>query len=187
VNLSPLWISGILWIAFIVVWSAAAKNTGRTVSSESVASRQLHQILMNGAILLAFVRFWPLTRRVLSESKALAIAGLAVQSASFLLALWARRHLGRNWSGAITAKTDHELVRTGPYRLVRHPIYTAMLGMLLGTMIVSGELHAVVAMGMLAFAYARKIRLEERNLLRLFGEEWEEYRRHSWALVPGVI
>jgi protein-S-isoprenylcysteine O-methyltransferase Ste14 len=188
---APIHISLVLWIVFILYWSAAASKTARTVSSESVRSRQLHQWLMYGALVLAFVRFWPLTGRVLPDAgigvTSWIVAGLAVQSASFLLAVWARRHLGRNWSGAITAKESHALVRTGPYRRVRHPIYSAMIGMLLGTTLVSGEVHAFLALAILAIAYIRKIRLEERNLREVFGDEYEEYQRGSWAVIPGLI
>jgi protein-S-isoprenylcysteine O-methyltransferase Ste14 len=103
------------------------------------------------------------------------------------LAFSARRHLGRHWSHAVTEKVDHELVRSGPYRWVRHPIYTAMLGMYLGTALVSGELHALIAVAIVIAAYVRKIRLEERLLERVFGADFREYRRHSRALIPGVI
>jgi len=78
-------------------------------------------------------------------------------------------------------------VRTGPYRFVRHPIYTAMLTMLLGTALVSGEWHALAAWLLLAFAYSRKIRLEERNLVDVFGPDYERYRRESWAVIPGLL
>ncbi len=101
--------------------------------------------------------------------------------------MWARRHLGANWSGEITIKVDHRLVRTGPYRKIRHPIYTAMLGMFVGTCIVSGELHAIMGTALCALAYWRKIRLEESNLDEAFGPDYAAYRRESWALLPGLF
>src|SRR5262245_5761153 len=113
--------------------------------------------------------------------------GLGIQASSALLAVWARRRLGRNWSGAITAKVDHELIRTGPYRLVRHPIYSGMLGMFLGTIVVSGELHGLLAMLIIAVAYWRKIRLEEQHLRGYFGANYDDYRKKSWALIPGLL
>lgn len=179
--------SAALWLLFIVYWSAAAKQSATTTSSESSASRQLHQLLMYGALILAFLPVPGLTRRWLPLANNIAVPlGLAIQIGFALLAVWARRHLGRNWSGAITAKVDHQLIRTGPYRFVRHPIYTGMLGMFLGTAIVSGELFGLLAVITIAVAYWRKIRLEEEHLRRLFGAEYDDYRKHSWALIPGL-
>jgi protein-S-isoprenylcysteine O-methyltransferase Ste14 len=110
--------------------------------------------------------------------------GLMIQAASLLLAVWARWHLGRNWSAEVRIATDHQLIRTGPYRFLRHPIYTAMLGMVLGTAIVSNEYHSLVGLGILALAYLRKTRLEETILLKTFGADYDVYRRGTWALVP---
>ena len=100
------------------------------------------------------------------------------------MAVWARRHLGRNWSAAVRIGEDHELVRTGPYRLLRHPIYTAVLGMCVGTAIASSQYHALLAAAMVLVAYIRKSRLEEQILRKTFGAEYDSYRRHTWALVP---
>ncbi|HWO01354.1 MAG TPA: isoprenylcysteine carboxylmethyltransferase family protein [Blastocatellia bacterium] len=184
---SLLWVSAVLWILFIGYWSAVAGNAAATKTSESVASRQLHQLLMYGALVLAFVRVPVLGRRWLPTSSWIIVIGLAVQVISALLAVWARRHLGRNWSGAITAKVDHQLIRTGPYRLVRHPIYSGMIGMFLGTALVSGELHGLLAVVIIAMAYWRKTRLEERHLSAVFGTAYDDYRRKSYALIPGVL
>jgi protein-S-isoprenylcysteine O-methyltransferase Ste14 len=184
---SPMAISAGLWILFILYWGAAAKNTAATKSAESARSRGLHQLMLNGALVLAF---WPvpgLGGRWLPAAPYLAPLGLALQAGCGLLGAWARRHLGRNWSGAITAKVDHQLVRSGPYRRLRHPIYTAMLGMFLGTALVSGRLHGVVALALISFAYARKIPLEERNLRQVFGAAYDDYRRESWAVIPGLV
>jgi protein-S-isoprenylcysteine O-methyltransferase Ste14 len=104
-----------------------------------------------------------------------------------LLAVWARRLLGRNWSGRITLKVEHELVRSGPYRVVRHPIYTGLLAMYAGAAIVSGELHALIGLALAVGAYLRKIRLEEANLLKGLGADYRAYRGETWALFPGLF
>lgn len=184
---SWLWISGGLWILFIAYWAVAAAGAAPTKSAESTGSRQLHQLLMYGAFALAFWRTPGLGGRWLPRAAYIVVIGLAIQVGAGLLAVWARRHLGRNWSGAITAKVDHQLIRTGPYRVLRHPIYTGMLGMFLGTAIVSGELHALLAMVIIAVAYWRKVRIEERHLRTIFGDAYDEYRKESWALIPWVI
>lgn len=180
-------LSAALWIGFVWYWSAAARGAAPTQSAESRASRRLHQFLMNGALLLLFVPVPGLRHRFLPASTVLVATGLALQAAFALFAVWARRHLGRNWSGAITVAEDHQLVRTGPYRVVRHPIYSAMVGMFLGTTVVSGEWHALVALALIVVAYGRKIRLEERSLRGVFGPAYDAYRRESWALIPWVF
>jgi protein-S-isoprenylcysteine O-methyltransferase Ste14 len=182
-----LWVSAILWIAFIGYWSAVAGNAAATKSSEASASRQLHQLLMYGALTLAFIRLPGLDRRWLPLASYLIPIGLGVQIGSALLAVWARRHLGRNWSGAITSKVGHQLIRTGPYRLIRHPIYTAMLGMFLGTAIVSGELHGLLALVLISAAYWRKIPLEEEHLKTVFGDRYDDYRQKTWAVIPWIF
>jgi protein-S-isoprenylcysteine O-methyltransferase Ste14 len=81
---------------------------------------------------------------------------------------------------------DHQLIRSGPYKLLRHPIYTGILAMYLGTAVVSGEWLAVIGVVLVVFAYWRKIRLEEANMVVAFGADYDAYRRESWALVPGL-
>ncbi len=183
---TPLTISALLWIAFQVYWGVAARNSASTVRSESAKSRAFHQNLLMASLLLLFVPLPFLNWRVLPSGAGWVVAGLALHAASFGLAIVARRTLGRNWSGAITQKAEHELIRSGPYRVVRHPIYTAMLGMSAGTALVSGDLHAFIGVALLAAAYARKIRLEERNLDEVFGAAYDEYRASTWAILPPV-
>ena len=138
------------------------------------------------ALLLEFIpirglgRFLPLSSPIMA-------AGLTVEAMGLFLAIWARRHLGRNWSGEITIKVDHELIRSGPYRRLRHPIYTGLMAMYAGTAVVTGGWLAIVGLAMAAFAYWRKIRLEEANLDVAFGADYDAYRRETWALVPGLF
>jgi protein-S-isoprenylcysteine O-methyltransferase Ste14 len=184
---SPLWISAALWIVMMVYWNAKAKRSAPVKSSESPSSRARHQLLLNVALLLAFIRF-PLTgARWLPISPLVVPIGLAVQVGAMLLDVWAMRCLGRNWSGVVAIKVDHELVRTGPYRMVRHPIYTAMIGMYLGTAIVSGELHGLLAVLLCVIAYWRKTRMEERGLREVFGQAYDDYGRVSYALIPWIF
>jgi len=186
-GLSPNLLSGLLWIGFILYWSAAAAGAAPSKSSESPGSRQVHVLLMYASLALAFYGFAPLDRRWLPRTAWLIAAGFVVQLGAMALAIWARRHLGRNWSGAITAKVDHQLVRTGPYRRIRHPIYTGMLGMFLGTALISGEWHALLGLAVISVAYGRKIRLEEQHLQSLFGADYSAYVSSSAALVPWLF
>jgi protein-S-isoprenylcysteine O-methyltransferase Ste14 len=182
-----LWVSAALWVGFLWYWNAAASQRAASRGEESASSRALHQNLLNLSLLLLFLRVPGLRTRWAPASVAILAAGLALHLGSFALAVWSRRHLGRNWSGEIAAKVDHQLVRSGPYRWLRHPIYTAMLGMTLGTALVSGETHALVAFALMVVAYARKIPLEERQLRETFGPAYEDYRKSSRALIPFIF
>jgi protein-S-isoprenylcysteine O-methyltransferase Ste14 len=184
---TSLTISALLWIAFILYWSAAAANSAPTVRSETTSSRAVHTNLMWLSLFLLFAPLPWLDLRVLPPGSVWALIGIALHVGSFSLAIAARRTLGRYWSGEITHKVDHELIRSGPYRVVRHPIYTAILGMAIGTALVSGDLHAFLGAAVMTGAYARKIRLEERNLDQVFGPRYEEYRRTTRALIPWVL
>jgi protein-S-isoprenylcysteine O-methyltransferase Ste14 len=182
-----MWMSVVLWCVFSIYWSIAAKDSAPTQSSESVWSRQWHLFLVNAALLLLVLPIPGLTRRFLPANEAIVISGLVVQAAFILLAVWARRHLGSNWSGEVRIAKEHQLVRSGPYRFIRHPIYTAVLGMYCGTALVSGEIHAPFALVIVTLAYWRKIRLEEQALEKTFGAEFEIYQRDTWALVPPLF
>lgn len=190
VYMRPRWgmlASGALWLAFTIYWGTAAKKKAATKSSESARSRQWHELVLNIALLLLFIPVPGLNAHYLPTKMTFPVLGLAVQCAFFVLAVWSRRILGLNWSGAVSIKTEHQLVRSGPYGWIRHPIYTAMFGMFIGTALVCGQIHALVGVVLLIAAYMRKIRMEERMLREHFGVEYEAYRRESWALVPGIL
>lgn len=182
-----MYVSIAIWCLFSIYWSIAAKKSADSQSSESMGSRQFHVVMVNLCLLLLVVAVPGLTQRFMPAGRAISAAGLALQLAALGFAIWARKHLGRNWSGEVRIAAGHQLVRTGPYRLIRHPIYTALLGMYLGTMVVSGQVHALLAVVIVCLTYWRKIRMEEKVLAENFGEEFGEYRRRSWALVPYVV
>jgi protein-S-isoprenylcysteine O-methyltransferase Ste14 len=182
----PMIASLALWVVFSVYWSIAAKDKAPTKSSESTLSRQLHVIVVNAALLILIFPIPGLTARFTPDSPVLIVTGLVIQTAFTGLAVWARVHLGSNWSGEVRIASEHELVRSGPYRYVRHPIYTALVGMYIGSALVSGQVHALVALGLVLLAYWRKIRMEERALAAAFPDDHERYRAETWAWIPGL-
>jgi protein-S-isoprenylcysteine O-methyltransferase Ste14 len=110
---------------------------------------------------------------------------VALAAVGFLFCWWARLHLGRLWSGFITRKEGHHIVDTGPYALVRHPIYTGVLTAAIATTAIKGSVHAFIGLGMLIIAYQLKARLEERCLSEELGSEtYGAYRRRVPMLVP---
>jgi len=183
----PMWVSAAGWVAFSNYWARAARDSAEAKERESTKSRRVHEVLMNGGLLLLFIPVPGLRASFLPPSLIWVFAGLAVQAGCFALAVWARRHLGRNWSGRIEIKVGHALIQSGPYRHLRHPIYTGNIGMYIGTCLVSGQFHALVGVVMVMIAYWRKIRMEEAKLREAFGADYEKYRRSSWALIPGMF
>jgi protein-S-isoprenylcysteine O-methyltransferase Ste14 len=112
-------------------------------------------------------------------------AMVGVAALGFLFCWWARLHLGRLWSGWITKKEGHRIVDSGPYRLVRHPIYTGLLTAAVATAAVKGTGHALVGLALLIVAYWMKARLEERFLRGELGKEnYDAYARRVPMLVP---
>lgn len=177
----------VLWFLFFFYWTIVSRNSAPAKNAESPLSSYFHQLALTLALVLLF---WPapgLGGWFLPQRFHFLVAiGVIVQAGFAVLGIWARRHLGRNWSGEVRIGEGHELVRTGPYRIVRHPIYTAMLGMFVGTAIASSQYHALLGLVILFIAYLRKTRLEEQILESAFGTEYDAYRKTTWALVPLV-
>jgi protein-S-isoprenylcysteine O-methyltransferase Ste14 len=99
-------------------------------------------------------------------------------------AIWARAHLGANWSAAVSIRADHELIRTGPYRRTRHPIYTGMIFGAIGTALVIGQMRGLLAVAIFIVAFYRKASKEERWLAQEFGEKFEAHTKHTGMFLP---
>jgi protein-S-isoprenylcysteine O-methyltransferase Ste14 len=179
--------SAAIWIVMIVYWNISARNIRPVARAEDAKSTQRHQLLLNLGILMLFVPVPGLTRQFLAPTTAAVATGFAVQGGSALFYFWTKQYLGRFWSSAVAILKEHQLVRSGPYRLIRHPLYTGMLGMFTGTAIVSGQYHALIGVGLGVYAYWRKIRIEERALSEAFGAEYDDYKHHSSALIPWLL
>ena len=179
----------VIWIGWVVSWVAASLWSGRTEKRAATREMWLYRIVIfAGAILIA-----PWTAQVLGERPAWqvgsygAYAFVGVMLTGLALTWWARIHLGRLWSSAITRKEEHRLVETGPYEYVRHPIYTGLIIALLAT--AASEATPVAALGavLIALGLWLKARTEERFLLTELGPDaYESYRRRVPMLVPFV-
>ena len=177
-----------VWSAWALYWLVAAYGNKATRRREPLTSRLIYMLaLVAGSVLIAWDR-WP-WGRVLDEflwprSALSYLVGLAVLIVGLAFSVWARVHLGRNWSGNVTVKEGHELIRTGPYRYVRHPIYTGILTAAMGTAICSGTLRAALGLAIVAAAFIVKLRAEERFMRETFPGQYEKYSEEVPALVP---
>ena len=175
-----------LWTAFFVVWLLWAMWIKKATRRESVVTHFAHGVLAAAGFVLMFVNIrvgW-LQARVLPSARWLEALGVTVTLAGFGLAIWARIHLGRNWSSAVTSKVGHELIRSGPYRWVRHPIYSGLLFALFGTALVRQQVGGLFALALVYIAWKIKSRLEERMLISTFGSEYTAYASATGALFP---
>jgi protein-S-isoprenylcysteine O-methyltransferase Ste14 len=178
------------WILFSVIWLLAAFWTKRSVYQESRAQRLRYVIpILVGGFLLAKGRRLsdPLSHRVIPHVEALAWTGVVLCVAGLAFCIWARFTLGRNWSGVVTLKGGHELITSGPYALVRHPIYTGMLTMFVATVIVLGHVAGIIAMPLVIASLWIKLRYEEKLMLEKFPEEYVAYQRRVKRLIPFVL
>src|SRR5437879_5331758 len=136
-----------VWIGVGIVWAFGAVFTKRTERSQTTESRTIHLLLAAIGFFLVFKG--PVGWRFLPESSAIALAGLALTIAGAGIAVWARVVLGANWSAVVTIKQAHQIIRRGPYAVVRHPIYSGTLLALLGTSLAYGEVRGLVGFALL--------------------------------------
>jgi protein-S-isoprenylcysteine O-methyltransferase Ste14 len=177
------------WCVFFVVWIVTAAKAKRTVEMQSEAARLAHRLPVGlGWWLLLFPKFpGEFNRQILPRTEELRIVGAVICVCGLWFTLWARYSLAGNWSGDVTFKQEHELIRTGPYRFVRHPIYTGLLVMFVGTTLHIGQLRCLIGLPLVAIGFWIKLNQEERLLVRHFPEAYPNYRREVKALVPFVI
>jgi protein-S-isoprenylcysteine O-methyltransferase Ste14 len=180
-----------LWLAWLAYWRISAADVKAAQRVEPPWSRAAHLLPLLIAAVLLWIRTDPdggwLFHRFLSRSAASFWIGALLTGIGLAFSVWARVHLGRNWSATVSVKQDHELVRSGPYALVRHPIYTGMLLGLLGTALALGEWRGLLALLIVFAALWRKLRLEERWMSETFGETYQRYRAHTAALIPYLL
>jgi protein-S-isoprenylcysteine O-methyltransferase Ste14 len=177
----------VIWIAWVVSWLAAAAWANRTLKRSITWDTVVYRV----AIVAGAVLFTPWAARRLAMpplwdvgfAGAYALAGLTLFGLVFTW--WARIHLGRLWSGSITRKEGHRVVDTGPYALVRHPIYTGLIFALLASAMAAATVTALAATALLIFGFWRKARAEERFLTAELGADaYGAYRRRVPMLVP---
>lgn len=179
-----------LWILWLGYWVLAARVTGKTRRRESFASRLTHYgpLILGGLLLGVPGILGPEMERQLHGSTQFWIGIASALVATGLgFSAWARVWLGSNWSAEVTVKQDHELVHSGPYALVRHPIYTGVLLALIGTALWVDKWRALIGLVLIAAGFLRKIVIEERFMLDEFGQAYEHYRAEVPALIPFVV
>jgi protein-S-isoprenylcysteine O-methyltransferase Ste14 len=176
-----------LWLAWALYWLWASRGNKRDSRREPAFSRLLHIVPLLIAVWLLWSRRVPiafLNESLFPSTPWTFWIGAAITALGLLFAVWARVHIGRNWSGVVTVKEGHDLVDTGPYSLVRHPIYTGLIVAFIGSAVARAEWRGVLAVLIAWAALWRKLRFEERWMRETFGERYTAYARRVPALVP---
>lgn len=182
----------LMWISYLVYWRAKAPAADARSNErlEPASSRIMRLVLFLLAVaLLAIPRTGVplLDKRFLPDLRAYFWIGAAVTAIGLLFSIWARTHLGSNWSQAVAVKQDHQLITTGPYALVRHPIYTGLLTGFIGSAIAGGQWRGVLAVVIIAAMLWRKLALEEAWMQERFGDSYTAYRAKVARIVPYLI
>ncbi len=182
-----LHLASIAWGVFLVYWFVSAQKLKSVKQREPRGERLIQVLYMATAYILMFNeqvgRGW-LLRRFVPVSPLLGAIGVATTVAGIAFAIWARWHLGENWSATVTLKEGHELIRSGPYRRIRHPIYTGMLFAFAGTALALGEYRGLISICIVLAAFYTKARKEERFLTQEFGDSFREHTRHTGMFFP---
>lgn len=178
-----------IWIALALYWIISARQMKRAKEREGQFSFWLRIGLLVVIFEFLFSRWgrigW-LGARFVPNTRLVATIGLVIEIAGVALAAWARYCLGANWSGAVTLKEGHELIGRGPYRRIRHPIYTGIAVGLAGTAIVIGEWRGVLAFAVIFITHFIKARKEEAWLSREFGAAFETHRAQTGMFLPKI-
>ena len=178
-----------IWLVFVAYWLISSRDTKATIGRRGSGSAPGIRILAVIAILIGVrggAASWPTVNESSTVNHVLDVIGVACAAAGIGLAIWARRHLGRNWGMPGSIKEEPELITSGPYRLVRHPIYTGVLLAMLGSGLAAGRVYLFlfVAFG-IYFVYSA--RNEERTMAEEFPAQYDGYRHHTKMLVPYVL
>jgi len=176
-------IVGLLWTIYIVYWIVSARKVKRDIRREGGWWARLATTIIIGVILgfIAPVFLKPF----FSQNTVVSIIALILTVVGIGLAIWARYHLGANWSSRPSIKEGHELITSGPYRFIRHPIYSGLLLAFIGTALINGLIWSFIFIA-IALNLIPKVLTEERLMTQQFPEQYPEYKKKTKALIPFV-
>src|SRR3984893_14289846 len=178
-----------LWALLALYWLVSALNRKKTKRREAFAQRLLYVVPLIFAFYLlnhsGFGQGW-LGTRFVPDTPLVRWLAVLITAAGVAVAFWARFHLGANWSGVVTLKENHELIRTGPYRTIRHPIYTGILLAFLGNVVLIGQVRGLIGLAIIWASFYIKARREESFLAQEFGPNFNEHLQHTGMFLPKV-
>jgi protein-S-isoprenylcysteine O-methyltransferase Ste14 len=178
---------GISWAIWAALWLVMAFFVKRTAERPTGAWNFATGLVVIFSFVLLRGPFGRSSHHRVETSDGVQCAVVVLMVVGLAICFWARITLGRNWSGMVVFKEGHELIQTGPYRFVRHPIYTGMFAMVIGTAV---EFNAPIAYGaavVLITVLTLKSKQEEKLMVEHFPEQYTAYRAHTKAIIPFVV
>jgi protein-S-isoprenylcysteine O-methyltransferase Ste14 len=176
-----------LWMAWFISWLAARAWSKSTVARPARGAERLYVVIAYGGFVLLFggIVHTALFPKLLILARPFQWACVALAAAGFAFCWWARLHLADNWSWEVTRKDHHQVIDTGPYRFVRHPIYVGLIAAALATALLIGKAPSLAAVAFIALGFWLKARLEEQFLtLQLGAQAYADYARRTGMLLP---
>jgi len=180
---------GLAWVVFWIYWFISAWKTRSPLKRKQSRWPWLLFVLLFAFWVLLSSVFSPdyLVQRAIPDTLVIGLSGTIITLMGLGFAVWARVHLGKYWSSMPAIREDHKLIRTGPYRFVRHPIYTGVQVGIAGTAIIIGMSLGLIVFFLIMVVYLWKIRMEENYLSEEFGEEYARYKKEVPALIPFLV
>ncbi len=178
------------WAVLLTYWFINAPKVKAAEKTQSSISRFLYMLVMVSGFVIVYARVLAigvLGIQVIPANDITGIIGAAVCISGVGFAIWARKTLGSNWSARVTLKKEHELVQSGPYKIVRHPIYTGFEIGLLGVAITIGQLKGLLGLSMVFVNHYFKTRIEEEIMYSQFPAQYPEYAKRVKRLIPLIF
>jgi protein-S-isoprenylcysteine O-methyltransferase Ste14 len=175
-----------VWVVFWVGWLVSAGTAKRSVKGRGLMRGGGIRIRALSAICVVIILRLDHHATGSVHSPVLGAVGAVVFAAGLAVAVWARVHLGRNWGMPMTERAEPELITSGPYRLVRHPIYTGLILALVGTALATNLIGLIVFLIPAAYFYFSAT-VEERNLTATFPQQYPAYQQHTKKLIPFLL
>ena len=187
-RINPFNVNIAIWLIWACYWLVASWFVQATKSSEGLLLRATHLLFLAlGFFLIFHDADHSFAYGRLYDGTVVGWLGNLFTLFGLLFAVWGRVHLGRYWSGMITLKQGHKLIRTGPYRCVRHPLYTGFVTAVFASALMIGTIDAFLGLLIVVAAYLVKIRREETLLTNQFADEYPQFKQEVAALVPFIF
>jgi len=178
------WLVIAFWVVFYLFWAISYHGTKRVIHRANRWIGGSVGIVVVIAILLS--RLAAFNIQLFPHTDGVKVTGTALCGLGFALAIWARKHLGKNWSREPSIQAGHELVTSGPYQFVRHPIYTGILAAIFGSALVVDSMVWPIMFVGLFLMFVWRVKAEEEFMLQLFPQQYPEYKKRTSALIPFV-